>query len=513
MRYKPLLAALVALSMLFSAVSCGMIVIYDTPVWESQPVDTGEPDETLPAHEFADYTKFSDPTDGRALAEELLAALPKADYAGETFFLSTPVIDYISPDDTSTVVSRLVAERNATVEELLNVNIITTVEGADAILDRMERSVLSGVYYSDLLMIPSSYVGKFQSMKALVDMQTMPHFDLDMPYFNNSSSDATSAGYATYAVAGDASLNPESYIAVYLNSGILREFGFEPEEIYSAVASGAWTWDKLLEYTAVIGEGGKYNTLTTNLSQNEFIDIVFKSAGNDYVLAKERKTPIIGYKPETAAKTIDNLRAMYSDPAVHIGVKEGVVQDFAAGNTLFMVEKLHVLDWMINSDVQWGVAPLPTGEGGDSYRSVMSSDHLMFAVPINHSNTEMVSLTLMALNAASHGYIHDEFVEYNMTYVLRDNGSVNMLDMILDTATFDFALTFGRAYPEIADATYNLVRSSIENEEWDADFKDKMMAATELMRENFWVAEEEPEEAADPAETTDPAETEPAETK
>jgi len=502
MRYKPLFAALLALSMMFSAVSCGLIVIHDTPVWEDLPVDT-EAEQTMAHHEFAEYNKFDDPTDGRALAEKLLSELPKADYAGETFFISTPSIDYISPDDTASVVSRLAAERNATVEDLLNVNLITTNESADAILDRMERSVLSGAYYSDLLMIPSSYVGKFQVMKALVDIQTMPYFDLDKPYFNQSSSDATSAGYATYAVAGDASLNPKSYPAVYLNADILREGGFEPDEIYSAVAGNNWTWDKLLEYTEVISQIGSYNTLTTNLSSNEFIDIVFKSAGNDYIIAKERKTPIIGYKPETAAKTVENLRAMYSDPAVQIGVADGVVQDFAAGKTLFMVEKLHVLDWMVNSEVQWGVAPLPCGENSNSYRTVMSSDHLMFAVPINHSNTEMVSLTLMALNAASHGYIHDEFVEYNMTYVLRDNGSVNMLDIILDTATFDFGLTFGKAYPEIADATYNLVRSSIENEEWTLDFKEKMMAATEIMRENFGVAEEEPEETTAPAETTE----------
>ena len=504
MRYKPLLAVILLLSVMLTATSCGLIVIYDTPVRGELPADTDVNDALIP-HEFAEYNKFNNPTDGRALSKELLEALPEVDFAGETFFISTPSSDYISPDDTASVVSRLVAERNAMVEELLNVNIITTIESADAILDRMDRSVLSGAYYSDLLMIPSSYVGKFQVMNSLVDMQTMPHFDLDMPYFNSSSSDATSAGYATYAVAGDASLNPESYPEIYLNADILREAGFEPDEIYSAVSYNSWTWDKLLEYTAAVSEIGSYNTLTTNLSSNELIDIIFKSAGNDYAIAKERKTPIIGYKPESARGTIENIRTIFSDPAVQIGVKDGVVSDFVAGKTLFMIEKLHVLDWMINCDVQWGVAPLPGGENGNGYRTVMSSDHLMFAVPINHSNTEMVSLTLMALNAASHGYIHDEFVEYNMTYVLRDNGSVNMLDLILDTATFDFGLTFGRAYPEIADATYNLVRDSIENEEWDAEFKDKMLAATEVMRENFGVIEEEPTETSE-AKTTEPTE-------
>lgn len=494
MRYKPLLAALVALSMMFSAVSCGLIQIHDTPVWEDEPADTSETGEGTVPHAFSEYTKFGDSSDGRALAKEYLDSLPKMDYAGETFFISTPSVDYIYPEDTATVVSRLAAERNRAVEELLNINIITTIETSEAILDRMDRSVLSGAYYSDLIMIPSKDVGRFQAIDALVNMQEMPHFDLDMPYFNQSSSDATSAGQATYAVAGDASLNPNSYIAVYFNSTILREAGIEPDHIYSAVVGDDWTWDKLLEYTAIVSDSGSYNTLTTNLSHKEFIDIIFKSAGNDYILAKERKVPLIGYKPETVAETVENLREIYNDPSAIIGAKESVVTDFAAGKTAFMVEKLHVLSWMVNSDVQWGIAPLPCGEEGSGYRSVMSNDQLMFAVPVNHSNTEMVSLTLMALNAASHGYVHDEYVEYNMTYVLRDNGSINMLDMILEGATFDFALTFGGAYPEIADATYNLVRDSVENEEWDKDFKDKMKAATDIIRKNFGVDEEEPAE-------------------
>ena len=51
--------------------------------------------------------------------------------------------------------------------------------------------------------------------------------------------------------------------------------------------------------------------------------------------------------------------------------------------------------------------------------------------------------------------------------------------------------------------SYNLSGNVLENEEWDAEFKDKMLAATEVMRENFGVIEEEPEVTTVPAETTE----------
>ena len=69
--------------------------------------------------------------------------------------------------------------------------------------------------------------------------------------------------------------------------------------------------------------------------------------------------------------------------------------------------------------------------------------------------------------------------------VLRDNDAVNMLDLILDTASFDFAYAFGGAFPAIANATYKLVRKSAPGNNLADSFSDLKTEANQVMKENF----------------------------
>lgn len=501
MRYKQFCAAVLALVMLLSATSCGMIVITDIPPFATDFEDTDDWSAEHFRPVFSDYTKYDESTDGRAVAQKYLDELPDRDYAGSTFFITTPNTEYIAPDDTASVVSRLAVERNAKVEDLLNINIITSVADSGTMLEGMKESLLAGTYYSDLLMIPAMDVGLFQAENALINMRTIPFFDLDKPYFNRSSSDATSFGYATYAVAGDASLNPSSFPAVYMNTDILSKIGVSADAIYSSVIKGNWNWDNFLEYAEAIVEFNSYNTVTSTSTPEHFADMMFKSSGNDYIAASARKVPAIGYTPETVGGAVDSIYRIFEGLNSKISPEENTVSLFAEGKTLFMIEPLYVMQWLVNSDVKWGILPLPKGiglEGDKGYRSLMTGDQLMFAIPANHTDTEVASIALMALNAASHGYIYDEYVEYNMTYVLRDNGSVNMLDMILDTATFDFALIYGETYPEIAEATYEVFRDWANGEVGLEGLDKKIEAAEKFIAEEFGV--EEPEETAETTE-------------
>lgn len=79
-----------------------------------------------------------------------------------------------------------------------------------------------------------------------MNMRTLPFFDIDKPYFNAMSSDMTSGGYSTYGVAGDASISPSSFSAVYMNKSVLSEAGADVGAIYSSAESGTWTWDEYL---------------------------------------------------------------------------------------------------------------------------------------------------------------------------------------------------------------------------------------------------------------------------
>ena len=66
-----------------------------------------------------------------------------------------------------------------------------------------------------------------------------------------------------------------------------------------------------------------------------------------------------------------------------------------------------------------------------------------------------------------------------------------MLDRILDTASFDFALAFGSAYPTIGKGTYQLIRSAMTATENPSGFADAVSNANMILAEYFGMENEE----------------------
>ncbi len=496
MKLKGLLSLLLAVMMLFSATSCGFIIINDlSSDGETEISHTEAPDDT--AYESDDkYVKHEDDGSVKAEAESYLAELPERDYGGAVFFITTPGAEYIAPDDTSDAVSKLAYERNREVEELLGISIVTSVRSTDTMLEELKQAEASGSYYTDLLMVPVYMIGQYKIDDVLLNMRTIPFFDIDKPYFSKSSSDMTSGGYSTFGVAGYASISPSSFSAVYMNKTVLTEAGIDVDEIYRNAADGNWTWDTLLSYTAAVRtlNGTKqptdagfdgYYTLTAQNTAGRLADLIFKSSGNDFIITGRRKVPSIGYTVTSSKKTVQTIYDIYNDSCAITSETASAVTPFSEGRSAFLVDYLYVMEQLANSEADWGILPLPKGDESDEYRTLISNTELVFAIPKSHTNTEYAGITLSALNAASYGYIYDEYVNYSMMNYLRDNESIEMLDIILDTASFDFALAFGNVYPSIADATYKLIRDCAKTGDVEKYYRERTAEARKVMKENF----------------------------
>lgn len=484
---------LLSAALLLSSTSCGFIIVNDVSGERETEAENNESvAESTAIETEKNYQKYVNPLNGKTLSKQYLDELPERDYEGAVFFITTPSAEYIAPENTETSVSKLAVERNAQVEELLNVSIITSVTGAETMLDALKQAVAADSYYTDLLMVPIYMVGQFRRDETLINLRTLPFFDIEQPYFNQESSDMTSGGYSTYGVAGEASIAPASFSAVYMNKEILTEAGMEPSTLYDMAEDGTWTWDVLLRCTAAVtdlNESGaavqEYYTVTAQNTASRLPDLIFKASGNDFVRAGKRRSPIVGYRVQGVQQTLDNIAAIYNDPKTILDSSAGAVNCFMGEESAFLVDYLYVMPTMSNATADWGVLPLPKEEEKDEYRTLIANTELVFSVPINHTNGEYAAIVLSALNAASCAYIYDAYVEYNMLHVLRDNDSVNMLDMLLDTASFDFAFAFGNAYPAIADATYKLIRSTAKTNDLEDYFSDLMLAANAEMSKEF----------------------------
>ena len=497
MKFKhiPTFAALLtATAILLQTTSCGFIIVNDmTPGEADAGADAGVSSavtESFTAEEYVPYV----PTDHYATSRLYLEELPAKDYGGSVFFITTPSADYIDPENTASVVSRLAAERNEDVEEQFGVTLSTSVDDASTMLSELAQAVAADTYYTDLLMVPVYMVGNFRAADTLINMRTLPFFDIEQPYFNQESSDMTSGGYATYGVAGHASIAPSSLSALFMNKTILEEAGTDPYAIYDSAAAGTWTWDQMLGYYEAVktlnGERtaagqSAYYTMTAQNTADRLPDLIFKAEGNDYVRTGRRTVPVLGYTLKSVQNAMDILAKFYNDQYAITDPTAGAVNCFSGGESAFLVDYLYIMSWMPGAKADWGVVPLPKGTETDEYRTLISNTELVFAVPKNHTNGEVPAVILSALNAASYGYIYDEYVDYHMEEVLRDNDSINMVDLILDTASFDFALAFGNAYPTIAAATYRLVRDCAATNNLADYFADRKTVAQGTMKEYF----------------------------
>lgn len=221
-----------------------------------------------------------------------------------------------------------------------------------------------------------------------MNMRTLPFFDIDKPYFNAMSSDMTSGGYSTYGVAGDASISPSSFSAVFMNKSVLSEAGADAGAIYSSAESGTWTWDEyltLVESVKSLNEssGKSYYTTTAENTASRLPDLVFKSSGNDYISASIRRVPVVGYTLKNTKKTMDNLYTLYNDENKIVDSSAGAVNIFSKGESAFLIDYLYVMSWMTNSAADWGILPLPKEEERDEYRTLIANTEAVFAVPKN----------------------------------------------------------------------------------------------------------------------------------
>jgi len=516
--YKRFFAILTLCLLLVSLPSCGRIIIRDisdSMASDTDPYDTDEPyisDDLV----FSEYEKYIG-ENGKNQLSKYLDQLSIGRLDGATVIIASPSMDYISPDSMNSELSRFVEVRNSAVEDALDIRLVSRNVSIKTLSRELKQSALAGKDRYDILMLPLNEVGRFAYDGLLIDMSSECDIELSHSYFNISSASAASFGGAVYGIAGDGSIMPTSISAVYMNTEILRDAGIKPQKLYSDAAQGNWTWDEFLRCTDAVGVIEEFSTVTSQSLADSFPDMVFTSSGNNYLWLDSDGIATVGYDPESAADAIEYISALMNDHLAVVSSEYNSIGDFSKGKTAFAIEHLYVMSWLVNSDAQWGILPVPKGDEKGNYRSLAAEDTLVFAIPTASHDKQASADVITAINAASEGYVYEPFVSYNMNNVLRDNESVNMLDIILDSAVFDRGVTYDERFPSLAAIT-ELVRNSASAEDWANTYDTVAKEANEILKDELpiYFVEDEPEETeapeTDPPET-DPPETKPAETK
>lgn len=423
-------------------------------------IETEPPAETEREEDETVYRYAGNP-DYPILADAYLDALPNMDFGGKTFIITSPDTTFLDPDAVR-YVSDTVKKRNDAVEEKYNISITTTEADTATMIEEAKKARLAGMYYTDIMCLPISEVCVFDAEDLLMNLRSLPHLDLTKPYFNPASVEACTVGYRTLGVAGEAT--PASDLScIIFNRGILGKT--VSNELYTLAESGALTWDKLLEYFSA--SSSMEGVTSAVLAEGESYDSIFTSLGEKYISSNAGTVPSVA----TLRNSFDWV-ATYARPMISAGTSAGIpreesVKAFSEGKALFTVGKVGRLDDYRTTESRIGILPMPKRTVDEPYRSLAGEGSLVMTVPAGTTNSEMISLVLSGINAASYGYVTEQNASYLHASTLPDNRSADMFELIARGTVYDFTSAFEKTVPALAEFR-DVVRGIIENGDFSA---------------------------------------------
>lgn len=449
-----LLSLLLSLALCLS--SCGVIYFNRGTEGENSDTDgvTDAVTEDLDKYEqnySNDVTSFMKDLSGKT-------------YGGATVQIAVAGKDLIIPDDTTpTVIADDMREAVATVEEKLDISIITKKTDPDTMLDSLKASVRSGDYYADIVMLPQSYIGAYVAADAVINLRSLPGFDTNPGYIYPSALSAGTGGDSVYAVAGPASLDADSLSCVYFNKSIISSLGLESP--YDLADRGEWTKDKYAEYANAVSTLSGEETYYSYGSQNTtpyLADLFFFAFGGILTESNIGYYPVLSLNGDASAACVESVKGAVNLPSAYGSSLESI-DAFLSGKMLFLVDRLSTMSSLANASFDWGLLPLPKVDSEqENYISLSYyEDAMFFAGAATATDYEACADVISALNINSYGYKNDAYILNASYYYLRDNRSMTMLSYILSNPIYDFAYSFGEKNSYVANGTFMAVRNTV----------------------------------------------------
>lgn len=417
--------------------------------------------------------------DNKVWAEAYLKALPDIDFEGASFIITSPDTSLFDPSEIS-YLSQAISSRNSAVEKKFNVTVACSKTDLPTMLEEAKKSAAAEMFYSHIMCIPLEATASFEAEGLLMNLRSLPLLDMSMPYFNQSSVSALSAGYVTYGIAGEATPASTELPAVFFNKSVADSLDIG--DIYSEALDGGFTWDKFHEYSAAAAAlEGKVGAVCDS---GAVCDYIFASVGEKYVSSGMMQTPAVSiadYSMDTAASHYRTIRNGAADNGI---TTEAHADAFKSGSILFTIGKVSDTAKYLSENVSLGILPMPKSTVEGSYLSLASGSSPIFTITEGVTDSAMVSLVLSGLCAASYGVITEEYVNYLHASMLPDSRSADVLELITRNAVYDFATAFSVGSEELRAGTVDLVRHIMDTGDFSY-FKQNIANADKYLKKNF----------------------------
>ena len=326
------------------------------------------------------------------------------------------------------------------------------------------RDVLSGSDAYQGAWCWQSQICQIATRNALLNLYSLPGFDLENEWWDPKSAEAFSMGGKLHFITGELSINAKKdTYGVLFNKKLFNDFGFEYP--YKMVYENKWILDNFISLAKNNSRDLDGDGIWTSKDAYGFVgqprDLYTYMVGCGItMIAKDKDDyPALSLYSERAVSVFDKISQIMFDDTVMINpgrvLKEyggdGLAvwrasreEWFAGDRILFYVAGINSVTELRNMESAFGVLPLPKyDENQEEYHSFLTEYCTAVGISSMNQNLEAAGYVLETMSAISCNELKTAFYETLLKRkILRDDESEGMLDIIFSTRSYDIGMMY-----------------------------------------------------------------------
>lgn len=411
----------------------------------------------------ASETEAQEPIDSLEARQLVKDDLGSKNFEGKTFVTlscNENIFDtsYYYGEETGNVIHDKVYERDRKVEERFKFKFQHNMLNWNEHADKLTNAVLSDDDVYQLYLGQAISSGNILLNDYLMNWKEIPNIDYEKPWYTKVTNDAMTINGKNYLLHGSMSISYLGYTyCMFMNQTEARNLNLP--NIYETVNNGEWTYDKLNEYATThykdvdgngkIEEGDFYAYATREGDIPTFMwsfdaDIVeIFDDGSFEVRFGDERTVSIAEKLVEMLKNNEGVSMNGNGEAYTGGILMNGGMQFSRG--LALIASGFVKDAIspayLDMNDPYAIIPYPKfDENQKEYHTMSDGSYGVLCAPITVQDIDMLGTIAEACNAEAWKIIEPAYYDLALkTRGVRDEESVAMLDMILNSRIMDFA--------------------------------------------------------------------------
>ena len=386
-------------------------------------------------------------------------------------------LSIMAEEDTGEVVDSAVYTRNMSVQDRLNISIdlvdVIMFSGLPATVRPViqagsdEYDIVGTYQYYGIVMGPEGL---------MLNLSNLDNLDFEREYWGTDYIENMSYKGITYWATGDIALRYTGGMYVtYINDEIWTD-NYADINIYDIVNEGAWTLDKLYEYSDSV-----YVDINGNgrVDFNDKFGFVFDiedptegMAAGSMIRISERDesgTPYIALNNE---RTYTFYEKMYNIVANNSGFwhseddNNTVMNMFAENRAMIGINKLFQSGiYLRDMEQEFKIIPVPKlNEEQEHYNTMLHDGVTLFGIPITNRKVDETTIVLECMASESLKTVTPAYYEVALKVkYARDTESGMMIDLIRENVSADFAALYSNSISNIVHVFRSNLQSKTEN--------------------------------------------------